>query len=86
MVTGHLHSQKVTPYSDYNGTRYGVDTGCLSPTTGPQFNYLEDNPRDWRSGFAVLTWWKGQLLTPELVSVLDEAKGLVQFRGEVLSV
>jgi hypothetical protein len=24
MVTGHLHSQKVTPYTDYNGTRYGI--------------------------------------------------------------
>ena len=27
MVTGHLHSLKVTPFSDYNGTRWGVDTG-----------------------------------------------------------
>lgn len=86
IITGHLHSQKVTPYTDYNGTRYGVDTGCLSPTTGPQFNYCEANPSDWRSGFVVLTWWKGQLLTPELVTVMDEAKGLVQFRGEVISV
>ena len=30
MVTGHLHSQKVTPYTDYNGTRYGIDTGCVA--------------------------------------------------------
>jgi len=30
MVTGHLHSLKVTPYSDYNGTRFGVDTGTLA--------------------------------------------------------
>jgi hypothetical protein len=27
MVTGHLHSVKVTPFSDYNGTRWDVDTG-----------------------------------------------------------
>jgi len=86
MITGHLHSQKVSPYSDYNGTRYGVDTGCLSPTTGPQYNYNEDNPRDWRSGFAVLTWWRGTLLMPELVTVMNEAKGLVQFRGSVINV
>ncbi len=86
VVTGHLHSQKVTPFSDYNGTRYGVDAGCLAATTGPQFEYCEDNPKDWRSGFAVLTWWKGTLLAPELVSVIDEGKGMVQFRGKVITV
>jgi len=26
IITGHLHSLKVTPWTDYNGTRYGVDT------------------------------------------------------------
>lgn len=86
MVTGHLHSQKVTPFTDYNGTRYGVDAGCLAAVGGPQFNYGEDNPVDHRAGFAVLTWRKGVLLWPELVSVHDEKKGLVQFRGELINV
>lgn len=86
MVTGHLHSQKVTPITDYNGTRYGVDTGMLAPASGRQFNYNEANPRNWRSGFCVLSWWKGALLPPELVSVLDEEKGLVVFRGDVMKV
>lgn len=86
IVTGHLHSQKVTPYTDYNGTRYGVDAGCLAPTIGPQFEYTEANPKDWRSGFAVLTWYKGMLLYPELVSVVNESAGTVQFRGEVIEV
>jgi hypothetical protein len=41
VVTGHLHSLKVTPFDDYNGTRYGVDTGTLADPQGPQFiNYL----------------------------------------------
>ena len=35
IVTGHLHSLKVTPYDDYNGTRYGVDTGTLADPDGP---------------------------------------------------
>lgn len=84
MITGHLHSQRVTPLSDYNGTRWGVDCGCLAASYGPQFeNYTEDNPVNWRSGFAVLTFWKGQLLQPELVRVLDEDQGLVDFRGTV---
>lgn len=85
IVTGHLHSLKVTPWTDYNGTRYGVDTGTLAEINGDQFlNYTEDNPRNWRSGFAVLTFWKGKLLPPETVEVLDE--GLVAFRGKAYEV
>ena len=84
MVTGHLHSLKVTPYSDYTGTRYGIDTGTLSRVDGEQFiNYTEDAPLNWRAGFAVLSFHNGQLLPPELVQVLDEDAGIVCFRGEV---
>jgi hypothetical protein len=85
IVTGHLHSLKVTPYSDYNGTRYGVDTGTLADTDGPQFvDYLEDSPTNWRSGFVVLTFKDGQLLYPEIVQKFSE--GQVQFRGQVIDV
>lgn len=84
-VTGHLHSAKVVPFTDYDGTRFGVDTGCLADTYGAQFtNYTEDNPRNWISGFGILTFRKGQLLWPELVTAWD--KDHVQFRGEVLRV
>jgi hypothetical protein len=84
-VTGHLHSAKVTPFSDYRGTRYGVDTGCLADPYHPAFQgYCEDNPRNWRSGFCVLTFLDGSLLMPELVLVFDENR--VQFRGELISV
>ena len=37
IVTGHLHSAKVTPFDDYDGTRYGVDCGCLADPYGDQF-------------------------------------------------
>lgn len=85
MITGHLHSLKVTPITDYTGTRYGVDTGTLADPGGPQFvDYTEDAPLDWRSGFAVLTFWKGRLLWPELVHVLSPNQ--VEFRGRVLEV
>ena len=81
VVTGHLHSLKVTPWTDYTGTRFGVDTGTLADAFGPQFtDYMEDNPRNWRSGFAVLTFREGCLMWPEVVHVLDE--GLVEFRGK----
>lgn len=84
VVTGHLHMLKHAPFTDYTGTRHGVDTGTLADPNGPQFmDYTEDNPKNWRSGFVVLTFWNGEMLWPEFVSVKDEAKGEVVFRGEV---
>lgn len=85
MVTGHLHSAKVHPFTDYNGTRYGVDTGCLADPYGEQFcNYTEDSPRNWISAFGALSFVKGKLLWPELVVVWD--KDTVQFRGKLINV
>jgi hypothetical protein len=84
MVTGHLHSLKVTPFSDYNGTRYGVDTGTLAEPYGEQFTgYTEDNPVSWVSGFAVLTYHKGYLLPPEVCAVTDVGP---VFRGQIIKV
>lgn len=83
IVTGHLHSANVRGLTDYNGTRWGVDTGCLAEPSAQAFvNYTEDAPLDWRSGFAVLTFVDGILLQPELC--LTFAPGVVQFRGELI--
>jgi len=85
MVTGHLHSAKVTPLTDYNGTRYGVDTGCIADPSHRAFlDYTEDSPKNWRSAFCVLTFRDGTLLWPELASVFDQNS--VQFRGSIISV
>lgn len=83
IVTGHLHSLKVSPITDYDGVRYGVDSGTLADIDGPQFrDYLEENPTNWRSGFVVLTFYNGKLLFPELVMKFnDEA---IEFRGQVI--
>lgn len=82
MVTGHLHSLKVTPYSDYNGTRFGVDTGTMAPLYGPQTSdYCETNPVNWRQGFVVLTFHEGRLLWPELAHVCGPDE--IEFRGKV---
>jgi len=81
MVTGHLHCQSIQPLSDYNGTRWGVDAGCIADPYGPQFyNYTEMNPLNWRSGFCLLTFVKGRMLMPELVWI--SGPGRVQFRGK----
>jgi hypothetical protein len=85
IVTGHLHSLKVTPFTDYNGDRWGIDTGTLADPYGPQFrDYTEDSPRNHRSGFVVLTFVDGRLLWPEVVSVVDENR--VSFRGQLIEV
>ena len=83
IVTGHLHSLKVTPFADYNGNRYGVDAGTLAEPYGPQFDYGEGNPLNHRSGFAVLTFKDGKLLWPELVHKWSDTQ--VEFRGKVIN-
>lgn len=84
IITGHLHSAKVTPFSDYNGTRYGVDTGCIASPSARAFLYTEDNPKNWRESFACLTLKDGRLMQPELVLRWDDTH--VEFRGEVIRV
>lgn len=82
--TGHLHALGMSRWSDYNGTRYGVDTGTLADPWGAQFGYMEDNPRNWRQGFAVGTIKDGKLMPPELCEVIDEDH--VWWRGEKIKV
>lgn len=84
IITGHLHSAKVTPFTDYTGTRYGVDLGMLADPFGPQFEYIEDNPRNWRGAFGVFTFENGFLHPPELCYVIG--KGKVSFRGKTIHV
>lgn len=85
IVTGHCHRLQVTAWGDYNGRRWGVDTGTLSEF-GPEhdkFSWGEDNPFNWGQGFAVLTFdARGMLLPPELCEVID---GSAYFRGQVIA-
>lgn len=85
IITGHTHVLAVQPITNYNGTIWGVQTGTLAEPNNMQFaDYTEDNPKDWRSGFAVLTFERGQLLMPELVQVFGENE--VVFRGKIIKV
>lgn len=85
IVTGHCHRLQVAVWGDYNGRRYGVDTGTLSEF-GPEhdkYTWTEDAPLNWGQGFAVLSFDKaGQLLPPELCEVID---GKALFRGQVIA-
>ncbi len=87
-VTGHLHNLRVTPRSTMGptngGNLYGVDAGMLADPWGPQFSYVEAGPRNWRSGFAVLTFKDGVLMPPELCQVVEE--DAVWFRGNRIEV
>ena len=83
IVTGHLHRLLVTPWGDYNGRRWGVDTGTLADPHGAQFAYAEDNPSPHCAGFAVLTFDdEGNLLPPELCEVI---RGIAYFRGRAIA-
>jgi hypothetical protein len=85
LITGHDHALRVSPFTDYNGTRWGASCGTLAEPFADQFrDYTEDNPRNQRSGFLVLTFRRHRLLWPEVVDVLDESR--VSFRGEVIEV
>lgn len=77
-VHGHLHKLQYTPWGDYRGRRFGVDTGSLAEAKGPQFAYTEAGPLNWASGFVVLTFSRGRLLEPELCVV---SQGDAFFRG-----
>lgn len=81
IVTGHLHRLVATPWTDYNGRRWGVDCGTLSEPAHAQFDYAEDNAKNWGSGFVVLTFRNGLMLPPEFCEVIQ---GRAYFRGEVI--
>lgn len=53
MVTGHDHHLQITRFSDYRGTRYGVQGGTLAQVNGPMFDYAEGSPKNWQPGFIV---------------------------------
>jgi len=79
MVTGHTHRLTVHPLSDYNGTRYGIESGTLAGRDSPAFLYAEGSPTDWQSGFIVLTI-DGSKITAERVEVID---GEANWRGKI---
>jgi predicted phosphodiesterase len=82
VVCGHDHRLKSYKINDLNGTRYGVHGGFLGvPYTKP-FNYTEDSPVDWCSGFVGLWFEEGRLLPPSLFEVVDEDAGLVASPGQ----
>ena len=87
-VTGHLHALRVTPRTTMSplngGNIYGVDTGTMADVFGPQFVYVEDGPRNWRSGFVVLTIANGMLMPPEIAMITGPDQ--LFFRGELLEV
>lgn len=90
IATGHLHRLECRSFRAYGGARrWGIETGTLAVNPGDlpdagggPFEYLEDAPVAWCSGFAVLTWRGGVLLPPEMCSVEN---GVAYFRGAVVS-
>lgn len=80
IATGHLHKQRVIPYTDLTGTRYGIEVGTLADPSGPQFFYTNGNPLDWQQGFVVITVDRDHITT-ETVDIID---GEAVWRGKRL--
>jgi hypothetical protein len=84
ICTNHLHQLKVTPITDVNGRRYGIDAGTLSRFKGEaKFSYTENNPLNWAEGFAVLTWDANGLMAPP--SLCEVIGNVAWFRGEAIA-
>ena len=83
IITGHTHVLCVSPISNYQGNFFGVQTGCLADPMSSTFEYCEDSPKDWRSGFVMLSFDQGRMLMPEMVMVSDEQNGEYEFRGKI---
>ena len=81
IITGHTHVLAAQPISNYQGHFWGVQTGCLADPMSSTFEYCEDSPKDWRSGFVMLSFDQGRMLMPELIMVSDEENGEYEFRG-----
>jgi hypothetical protein len=81
IVTGHDHQLWVKAFTDYNGTRWGMDAGTLQDVWGEPFlDYTEDNAVNWQSGFLILHFAGGRFMGPEPVYAMPD--GRVLFRGE----
>lgn len=79
-VTGHTHKLGIRTLTDMRGTRHGIETGTLADPWGPQFRYAEQNVRDWRMGFVVITL-DNQRVIPEIVQVEEDSTAW--WRGRV---
>ena len=85
-ATGHLHSQKIMPITDLRGDRWGVDVGCLSAIRGPHFRFVEAAPVNWRSGFCAFRFVNYKMRHPNLIRVVDENRGIVEYLGKDICV
>jgi hypothetical protein len=91
IVTGHTHHLQMVAHTDWAGTRWAVDTGCVADVNSRLFaQYTEKGCTGWRSGLAILSFAAGEMLPPELVVVVKESpvpgKGLVAWRGRLWEV
>jgi len=79
LVTGDTHRLAMVRWGDYNGVRYGIETGMLGDPRGPQFTYTDNTPVNWCPGFAEL------LVTDEVhCELVDCSRREIRRRGKVL--
>lgn len=81
IITGHTHQMECKSWTDYTGHRYGVQCGTMADPNQPTFDYANDSPKNWTSGFVVAHIRDNFLLTPEFVKV--HKAGEYEWRGDI---
>lgn len=86
IITGHLHSQDRKAHTSYFKTTYGVDHGMLADPDHEAFAYTMGRPKNWRSGFCVMTFDEdGRHLPPEFLEIQRySGYDRAVFRGETI--
>lgn len=84
IATGHTHKLNIRPWTDYNGTRYGIETGTLSDLYDESFLYTESNAVDWQPGCAVVTVSDNIIIPTVCPIVIDKnhrRQGKLHYQG-----
>ena len=80
IVTGDTHRLSQTRWGDFQGVKYGIETGMLGDPRGPQFTYTDNNPVNWCPGFAEL------VITDEVhCELVDCSRREIRRRGKVIA-
>jgi hypothetical protein len=85
VVNNHAHRQNLVQLSDYRHfDLYGVDSGMIGDKEHAAFEYTQDSPKNWRSGFVEMTYSGKRHLAPQLATKWDDKT--MQFKGSLVRV
>lgn len=83
VINNHAHAQNSAQLSDYRPfDLYGTDAGMIADKEHPAFEYSQDSPKNWRSGFVEQSYRDGLHLPPQLATKYDDDH--MHFKGQLI--